>query len=85
MKLEAMRRTMMAMAEMDIEAAQRLMGIAEILAEKHPRELRGEEVKADPLTPYHDLNVQMTATAFAHQVQRQNPGDGRVACQLSLS
>lgn len=83
MKLEAMRRTMMAMADMDLDAAERLMAIAEILAEKHPRELRGDEVKEDPLTPYHDLNVHITATTFAHQVQRQRPaGEGRAAFQL---
>jgi hypothetical protein len=44
MRLQVMRKTMEAMAEMDLEVAKRLMAIAELMAETHPRKLMTQNI-----------------------------------------
>lgn len=51
MKLDALKRTMLAMAEMDLESARRLMGIAETMAEMYPKKDGEEEIDMDRLRP----------------------------------
>lgn len=85
MRLEVMQRTMQAMADMDLDAAKKMMAISEKMAESFPRPIKSEEMDAAKLQPYQveDLVETITGMRYAVSEMKMAPIAGAILQQAN--